>query len=57
MRELPPLEALVRGDAVLQDVTGDGLSDMLVGTAGDYHYYENLDGLHWAATRTKLQGV
>ncbi len=56
MQRLPPLESLVRGDAVLEDVTGDGLPDLLVGLSGNYHYYENLDGVRWAQAATPLVG-
>ena len=43
----PPLEGLLSGEAVLEDVNGDGLPDVLYGSAGNYRYYENLDGMRW----------
>lgn len=49
MQQLPPLEGLVDGGAVLEDINADGLPDLLVGEAGDYHYYENVDGRSFAA--------
>jgi RHS repeat-associated protein len=56
MRDLPPLEGLFDGSAQLDDVSGDGLPDLLVARADQYHYYENLDGRHWAQAPIPLDG-
>jgi hypothetical protein len=45
MRSLPPLKGLLDGTSVLEDMNGDGLPDLLIGVAGEYRYYENLDGM------------
>ena len=56
MQQVPPLEGLLSGEARLEDVTGDGLPDLLIGTPGDYRYYENLDGHAWAADAVRVAG-
>ena len=46
----PPLDGLDTGQAILEDVNGDALPDVLYGVAGAYRYYENVDGVKWAAS-------
>lgn len=48
----PPLDPLIEGLAELDDVNSDGLPDLLVSKAGDYRYYENLDGRSFGNART-----
>jgi RHS repeat-associated protein len=43
-----PLDLLETGRAQLDDVNGDGLPDLLVGTARGYYYYENKTGAAWS---------
>jgi hypothetical protein len=45
----PPIEGLLEGYSTLEDVNGDGLPDLLIGEAGKYRYYENVNGQRWAA--------
>jgi RHS repeat-associated protein len=52
----PPLEGLLNGEATLEDLNGDALPDLLIGTAGDYRYYENIDGTTWSEVPQTLQG-
>lgn len=54
MASPPPVDGLSNNQATLEDVNGDGLPDLLVGVAGDYRYYENLDGVSWASTPRAL---
>ncbi|HMA92443.1 MAG TPA: FG-GAP-like repeat-containing protein, partial [Polyangiaceae bacterium] len=54
MSRRPPTEGLVTGLATLEDVNADGLPDLLVGEAGNYRYYENLDGVRWSSNPTPL---
>ncbi|MCU0661487.1 MAG: FG-GAP-like repeat-containing protein, partial [Myxococcota bacterium] len=54
MRQLPALEGLVGGWSTLEDMNGDGLPDLLTGLPGDYFYYENLDGVWFAGSPTRL---
>ena len=44
----PPTEGLEYGRSVFEDVNGDALPDLLVGDAGQYVYYENIDGYRWS---------
>ncbi len=53
----PGVNALAVGTARLEDVTGDGLPDILLGeTAGSYRYYRNVDGVRWAQSPVSLGG-
>src|SRR3990172_5367594 len=54
MASAPAVDALVSGEATFEDVNGDGLPDVLVGTAGAYRYYENVDGVTWSNTPRAL---
>jgi hypothetical protein len=54
MASPPPVDGLQTNEATLDDVNGDGLPDLLIGTAGDYRYYENLDGLSWSTAPRSL---
>ena len=54
MASAPAVDALVGGEATFEDVSGDALPDVLVGTAGAYRYYENLDGVTWSNTPRAL---
>ena len=56
MRWTPPLEYLVDGRAVLEDVNGDALPDILVGEAGNWRYYENVDGVTWSEQPIQVTG-
>ncbi len=52
VRNAPPLDALVDGWGELADVNADGLPDVVATRAGDYRYYENLDGRSFGNLRT-----
>ena len=52
----PPLEGLINGQATMEDVNGDALPDILYGVAGDYYYYENIDGRRWSESPIKVTG-
>jgi RHS repeat-associated protein len=54
MTSPPPVDGLANNEATLEDVNGDGLPDLLVGVAGDYRYYENLDGVSWASSPRRM---
>lgn len=56
MRAGPSYDALLDGSATLDDVTGDGLPDLLRTRNGQYTYYENIDGLNWATTPITIPG-
>jgi RHS repeat-associated protein len=43
-----PLDLVTSGRAQFDDVTGDGLPDLLVGNARSYTYYENRSGSAWS---------
>ena len=51
MLSTPPIESLVDGSGTFEDMNADGLPDLLVGHAGKYHYYENLDGWNFGSRR------
>jgi hypothetical protein len=48
MRGSVPLDLVDLGRAQFDDVTGDGLPDVVVGAAFNYSYYENQGGWSWA---------
>jgi hypothetical protein len=48
MRGSVPLDMVDLGRAQFDDVTGDGLPDVVVGAAFNYAYYENQGGWSWA---------
>jgi RHS repeat-associated protein len=48
MPQSVPLDLVESGRAQIDDVTGDGLPDLLVGTARNYVYYENKGGTVWS---------
>ena len=50
----PTLSGVSSGRMTLEDVNGDGLPDLLNGTASNYEYYENLDGVRFANTPVSL---
>ncbi len=56
MTRTPPLEGLLSGQATLEDTNGDALPDVLYGAAGDYRYYENIDGQLWAGDPVVVGG-
>lgn len=52
VRNAPPLDAVVDGWGELADVNADGLPDVVTTRAGDYRYYENVDGRSFGSVRT-----
>ncbi len=49
--DVPPLESLLDGSGAFDDVNADGLPDLIVARAGNYHYYENIDGWSFGPKR------
>jgi RHS repeat-associated protein len=52
MARVPSTDDIAEGYSTLEDVNGDGLPDLLLGSEGDYTYYENVAGLRFDGPKT-----